>query len=390
MNLLKKISIITFVLLTIVTVNQVYAVSLYTDLDLAQSENAAIKYITDKEIVEGYPDGSFKPENTVSRAEFTKIIVNSFNINLKPDPKELNCFTDVTDLDWFAPYVCYAKNEKIVEGYPNGQFKPAQEISLVEALKIVYEANPNNPTLEPETEWYQSYLNYFTQKNYIPESISSPFQKITRRELAEIVYRNLTQNTNFKSPSYDELTQTTCQSDNSAIASNVDAERVRQTWLDWSNQVRSDLGLQLLNLNDSLNFTATEWSNISKERGYIDHKRDGQTAYYDFKLITNWFTELGIEFENINSTTFTETIGWEYYTCESSSDCTQGVIDAINSSFEFIMSEKNKASRPHYNSLINPNFSQLGLGIALDPNTKKYYLTAHYGTELTTDKTKCS
>jgi uncharacterized protein YkwD len=184
---------------------------------------------------------------------------------------------------------------------------------------------------------------------------------------------------------YDDLKETACLQSNLAIADNVDADKIRQTWLDWSNQVRTELGVQTLSLNDSLHMTATEWSNFSKERGYIDHKRTGQTAYYDYNLITNWFTDYGIEFENINSITFTETIGWGYYICKNSVDCTDSVIGAIDSTFDFIMSEKTKASRPHYNSLINPHFSQLGVGLALDTSSKKYYLTVHYGTNLSKD-----
>ena len=385
----KTIFSLLILLVLTLTAGQVLAnKSSYIDLDIEAQENTSIKYITEEGIVQGFPDGSFKPDSKVTRAEFTKIVVNTFNSD--NDQKDLNCFNDIKDSDWFAPFVCFAKSKNIVQGYLDGDFKPAQEISLVEALKIVYEANPDNSKLENSEIWYDSYLKYFAEKNYIPDSINNPFQKITRKELAEIIYRNLKKNSDLDSPDYDDLKTTACLYSNLSITDNVDATKIRQTWLDWSNQVRTNLGLGTLALNNSLNMTATEWSNISKDRGYIDHKRTGQTAYYDYNLITNWFSDFGVEFKNVNSITFTETIGWGYYSCKENSDCTDSVITAIDSTFDFIMNEKGKAHRPHYNSLVNPHFTQLGVGLNLDAN-KKYYLTVHYGTEVTnTNQDLCS
>jgi hypothetical protein len=46
------------------------------------------------------------------------------------------------------------------------------------------------------------------------------------------------------------------------------------------------------------------------------------------------------------------------------------------------MAEKDKAYKAHYNSIMNKYFKEIGLGIAVDRSTHKYYLTVHYGTEI--------
>src|SRR3989344_1671264 len=71
-------------------------------------------------VVEGYGDGSFKPNASINRAEFLKIVLEG-----RSDDETFagsNCFPDVRT-QWFAPYICFAQQEGIIEGYPDGTFK---------------------------------------------------------------------------------------------------------------------------------------------------------------------------------------------------------------------------------------------------------------------------
>ena len=159
-------------------------------------------------------------------------------------------------------------------------------------------------------------------------------------------------------------------------------DKVRTTWLQWYNDARNDQGLAPYVYDVQLDRTAATWSEYSKDKGSITHKRPGQTAYYDYWLIKDWFKNLGLEFANVNGETYTENIGWGYYNC-SGSDCTDQLLDSIRTTFDFFMGEKNQSYRPHYESIMNAGFKKIGLGIAIDPDAKKYYLTVHYATEIT-------
>ena len=99
-----------------------------------------------------------------------------------------------------------------------------------------------------------------------------------------------------------------------------------------------------------------------------------------------WFKNLGLEFKNVNRITHTENIAWEYFDCpESNADCTENMIPQARKAFDFYMGEKGEAYTAHYDSIMQPYFKEVGLGIAIDRSAKRYYLTVHYGTEITSD-----
>ncbi len=82
-------------------------------------------------LAKGYPDGTFKPDATITRAEFITLVNKSFDINEKGQ----NNFIDVQATDWFAGEV--AKASSYLSGYQDGSFKPNNQISRQEAAVII-------------------------------------------------------------------------------------------------------------------------------------------------------------------------------------------------------------------------------------------------------------
>lgn len=99
------------------------------------SEHWAYDYIeemADRNVLSGYPNGSFCPENNVSRAEFSKILVTTILDytglslkNLQDDEIDIP-FSDMKETDWFSPYVAYVYENDFLEGYSDNSFKPNQ------------------------------------------------------------------------------------------------------------------------------------------------------------------------------------------------------------------------------------------------------------------------
>ncbi len=145
----------------------------------------AIEYLKQQGIIKGYDDKTFKPDNTINRAEFLKIVVGS----IMKDPQGKDCFVDVKD-EWFAKYVCAAKEKKIIEGYSDGTFKPGQNINFAEASKIVAKSfalkEGENSKNDP---WFRKYVQPLEEKMAIPVSIDYPEKKMTRSEMAEMAWR---------------------------------------------------------------------------------------------------------------------------------------------------------------------------------------------------------
>lgn len=183
-------------------------------------------------------------------------------------------------------------------------------------------------------------------------------------------------------PTPHEMIHTECTSIAVQRApNNVDMARVRDAWFGWYNDYRSSLGLPPYAHDQTLESTARNWSYYSVKRGTIDHKRAWQAAYYDYAAIEQWFADLGVTFTNVRGKTFTENIGWGPYAC-TEVDCTDELIAAIRSTFDFFLSEKGKGYSPHYNAIVSDAFTTMGLGIAIDPAMRKYYLTAHFAAEI--------
>lgn len=119
-------------------------------------------------IVSGKESGIFAPEDNISRAELTKIALEAFSPRIREDLRDKQSFLDVTASEWFSHYVNQAEEESVVEGYEDGTFRPNQNINRVEALKILLEASGVDLSTTEEapfidvdlSEWYGPYVHY--------------------------------------------------------------------------------------------------------------------------------------------------------------------------------------------------------------------------------------
>ncbi|MBD3156492.1 hypothetical protein GF369_01560 [Candidatus Peregrinibacteria bacterium] len=150
----------------------------------------AIEYLFEQDIVQGYEDGTFKPDKTINRAEFLKIIVEAeFDVNEYRGYAYEGCFPDVSAAQWYTAYVCFAQERGIVQGYEDGMFKPSQEINLSESLKMMYESMHialENPDLIFKFKYYSPAM----RAGYIPDELVGEYGAVmTRGQIAEIMYR---------------------------------------------------------------------------------------------------------------------------------------------------------------------------------------------------------
>lgn len=165
--------------------------------DVAESDVnfEAIDFLREEGIVSGYPDGSFAPNRVLNRAELTKIVVESLNRDVSNDE---NCFPDLEEGSWYSRYVCTAKELGLVQGYPDGTFKPSQSINRAEAIKIILEAegldifeSESYPDIEGG-EWYAGYVGTAYSLNYLPYAGEfNASEKVIRRNFSEIYYRTI-------------------------------------------------------------------------------------------------------------------------------------------------------------------------------------------------------
>lgn len=125
----------------------------YSDVPGNKWYNNAISTLTNMGIICGYPDGTFRPDAPITRAELTKIAAGFFS-----DPRVAATydgrFSDVHGAEWYISYLMTAIKEGLIEGYPDGSFHPDRPITRAETCTIVNRTlgrKPDKDHLLPES-----------------------------------------------------------------------------------------------------------------------------------------------------------------------------------------------------------------------------------------------
>lgn len=124
----------------------------FTDVASGAWYNNAVSTLTRAGILDGYADGSFRPNASITRAEFTKIAVSFFK---HVGGASANPFSDVPDSAWYAEFVKAAAELGLIDGYEDGTFRPNAPITRAEACTIVNRTlgrAPDKDNLLPEHE----------------------------------------------------------------------------------------------------------------------------------------------------------------------------------------------------------------------------------------------
>ncbi|MDZ8028671.1 MAG: DUF1565 domain-containing protein [Nostoc sp. SerVER01] len=132
-----------------------------------------IEALASQNIIAGFPDGTFKPNEPVTRAQFATIITKA----LTPPPKRAGIkFKDVASNFWAYAAIQSAYQSQFVSGYPDGTFKPQQQIPRVQALVAL--ANGLGLTAND-----QNVLSFYSDAGQIPNYAIAPVAAATVRQL---------------------------------------------------------------------------------------------------------------------------------------------------------------------------------------------------------------
>lgn len=109
-----------------------------TSYATVSANNGSINLLQNLNIMNGYEDGNLRLENTVSRAEFTKMMVSASKYkSYVATSIFVSPFIDVTHKHWAAPYILVALENKMISGYLDATFKPENTVSYEEAITVV-------------------------------------------------------------------------------------------------------------------------------------------------------------------------------------------------------------------------------------------------------------
>ncbi|PIQ76166.1 hypothetical protein COU78_01245 [Candidatus Peregrinibacteria bacterium CG10_big_fil_rev_8_21_14_0_10_49_24] len=180
--------------------NTTFSLQPFTDVAVNNPNYEAIEYLRTQNVVKGYLDGTFKPNMIINRAEFVEFIINPFILDTNgmgncvsantPSSTTKVFFSDVSKGAWYAENVCFAKIKKLIDGYPDGTFHPADSINFVEAAKIISNVFTLSIGAYQTGEfWYRPYVQSLSDLHAIPANIRRLNQTLSRADMAQIVYR---------------------------------------------------------------------------------------------------------------------------------------------------------------------------------------------------------
>jgi len=129
---MKKLFILFLIGIFLIPVS--FATMNFSDVSDSTHYKDSIEWMQENGVIQGYEDGTFKPEKCVNRVEMLKMLFLMNNVDVSSYEAEL--FSDTLDGQWYTPYVKAAKARKTIQGYPDGTFKPNQCVNRVEAIKM--------------------------------------------------------------------------------------------------------------------------------------------------------------------------------------------------------------------------------------------------------------
>lgn len=145
----------------------------FTDVKAGDWYNNAISTLTKTGVINGYPDGTYRPNDPITRAEIVKIAVSFFDFI---DDNE-HLFLDVRG-HWAESYISAAADLGIITGYPDGSFKPDKNITRAEAMTIINNVLGRKPDKDhlleemifwpdnaDEDEWYYEAIQEATNSH---------------------------------------------------------------------------------------------------------------------------------------------------------------------------------------------------------------------------------
>lgn len=150
--------------------------------------SSAVDFLSDNGVVNGYPDGTFGINGTLTRAEFATML---FRVIGSPKEATQESFPDVPEDHWAREAILAVSEQGLVNGYADGSFRPDAPVLYEEAVKMVVSLMTDED-LVPSEPWYQAYVEY-AEKTNLPEKMkASVGETLTRGDAAVLLYHAYT------------------------------------------------------------------------------------------------------------------------------------------------------------------------------------------------------
>ncbi|HZK01660.1 MAG TPA: S-layer homology domain-containing protein, partial [Anaerovoracaceae bacterium] len=170
----------------------------FSDIEGHWSEDY-VKSMVAKHVIDGFEDNTYRPEGKLTRAQFAKLLVEVLELDKVAYKGE---FKDVSDVHWAKDYIATAKQQGIIAGYEDGTFRPEQSINRAEmaamitnALKLDKDSDSKILEMFKDAQdipaWAVEYVVPVVAEGLLvgSDGALNPLGYVTRAEAATIIYR---------------------------------------------------------------------------------------------------------------------------------------------------------------------------------------------------------
>lgn len=152
----------------------------------------SVKHLIDKKIMTGYPDGTFKPENPITRAEIAVAMAKATNRTAELEAyAQKNKFGDLAGYDWAKGHINALVDAGIIKGISDTAYAPGKNISYAELVTVLVRMNPGAASVvDSSGTWPTNYIQYVEMYNYLGDvSVTDWNAPATRGDTAKLMYR---------------------------------------------------------------------------------------------------------------------------------------------------------------------------------------------------------
>lgn len=150
----------------------------------------------------GYANGTFEPDRNMTRAEVTTMFARLLAEKMAADQTYSNTFSDVAKSHWAANYIGYMQQFGIITGYADGSFRPDASVTRAEFAAIASRFEKLTEGTKsfsdvPSSHWAAKYINFAATRGWVngyADGTFRPNNSITRAEVAAVTCRLLERN----------------------------------------------------------------------------------------------------------------------------------------------------------------------------------------------------
>ena len=174
----------------------------YTPVTFVNRKAAELNRTDHLAFLSGYANGTFEPDRNMTRAEVTTMFARLLTEKMAADQTYSNTFSDVAKSHWASNYIGYMQQFGIITGYADGSFRPDASVTRAEFAAIASRFERLTEGTKsfsdvPSSHWAAKYINFAATRGWVngyADGTFRPNNSITRAEVAAVTCRLLERN----------------------------------------------------------------------------------------------------------------------------------------------------------------------------------------------------